>query len=304
MSKMDEPDFAPSFVAEKPRDKCFVVQNARDPDPTEIYFAKSRIEAVRWFANEHGDGDREIAGISARREKQWDHYAPGPVPKMELIDAGWWMECHGCGVRIDIDAVGTSEPYTSGYDYEDYELDREYGPDLTLPICDPYEPKPGAIWCRKQCHDDDKAERRRIKRMERRAVAIVEAAALRRWPGIEIVRSKEGYHSGHVYVWRDSSCGYLLIVDVRVAFTFPGATVGGGTLAVRTEKWEQSYIIDSRPWQPSDGYDVRRRKHRAPLSMRTRDVELWMSNGDKAAWNAWRGALSLSPPQTGDTATA
>lgn len=267
--------------------KCFFVEGNNDPEDSEIIFAKSSIEAKRWWASEHGDGEKYITGISARRRQEWDQYAPGPVPSLELLDAGWSMECHGCGVRIDQDAIGTSEPYTDHYTYEDYALNREYGPDLTLPVCDPYEPIPGSIFCNKACHDREMAERKRIKRMEAKALAIVRAHVLRHFPGVTIEESDR--YGSHVYVNRDR-CGALLIVDVRVGFKCPGMKYGA-TFAVRDERWRQSYVINGRPWEPRDGYHTRTQRNRAPLSQRKRDVELWVANGDKDVWDAWRAGI-------------
>lgn len=269
--------------------KCFLVEGSNDPEDTEIIFAKSSIEAKRRWSNEHGDGDRFITGISAKRKPHWDKHAPGPVPSLELIDEGWWMECHGCGVRIDSDAIGTSDPYTDGYGYEEWALDREYGPDLTLPVCEPYEPEPGMIFCTRACHDREMAERRRIKRMQAKAVEIVRAEVLRRFPGVEIEIDKSSYPGWHVYATRDSSCGYLLVHDVRVGFKCPGMQYGA-TLTVRDEKWRQSYVVGDRPWQPRDGYNLKTRSNRAPLAQRKREVELWVASGDMDTWNAWRKA--------------
>lgn len=273
---------------------CFVVDGNGDPEDTEIIFAKSSVEAKRRWSNEHGDGDRHIAGISAKRRPEWDSFAPGPVPYLELLDAGWWVECHGCGVRISGEDIGSSEPYTDGYTYADWALTREYGPDLTLPVLDPYEPRPGAIWCRKACHDDDMTKRSRIKRMTAKAIDLVSAEVRRRWPGVEIDAAR-----AHVYVNRDSSCDYLLIHDVRVFFKSPGMKYGA-TYTVRDEKWRTSYVINGRPWEPRDGYTCQTRSNRAPLSTRTRNAELWVANCDKKIWDAF---VAPSKHQiTGETA--
>lgn len=267
--------------------KCFLVDGDGDPENIEIIFAKSSIEAKRRWSNEHGDGDKFIAGIGAKRKPHWDQYAPGPVPSLELIDEGWWMECHGCGVKLDSDVIGTSDPYTDGYGPTDWALDREYGPDLTLPVCEPYEPKPGSLFCNRACHEREMAERRRIKRMQAKALDIVRGEVQRRFPGVVIDEGGATLSSRHhVYASRDSSCGYLLIQDVRVSFKCPGMKYGA-TLAVRDEKWRQSYVVNGRPWEARDGYDAQTRRNRTPLAQRKRDVELWVANGDKDIWDAW-----------------
>lgn len=268
--------------------KCFLVEGSNDPEDTEIIFAKSSIEAKRRWSNEHGDGDRFITGISAKRKTHWDQHAPGPVPSLELIDEGWWMECHGCGVKLDSDVIGTSDPYTDGYGPADWALDREYGPDLTLPVCEPYEPKPSMIFCNRTCHDREMAERRRIKRLQAKALDLVRAEVLRRFPGVQI-ETDQTLRRCHVYATRDSSCGYLLIQDVRVGFQCPGMKYGA-TLVVRDEKWRQSYVVNGRPWESRDGYYAQTRSNRAPLAQRKREVELWVANGDMDTWNAWRKA--------------
>ncbi len=289
MSAMDYPDTAPSFAKSKPL-KCFQVEGNDEPEDTMIVFARSSIEAKRHWANEHGDGDKFITGISACRRPQWDSFAPGPVPRLELIDAGWWMECENCCVRISSDYIGTSEPYTDSYSQADWALEREYGPDLTLPVMEPYEPKAGRIWCNKACHDRDMTERARIKRMGARAIAIVAAEVERRWPDVTIKSDANGTYANpanHVSVNRDRKSGYLLVNDVRIGFKCPGMQYGA-TFAVRDKAWRQSYIVNGRPWEPRDGYTCQTTANRAPLAMRKRSVELWIANGDKDTWDAWR----------------
>lgn len=258
---------------------CFQVDGNDDGESTEIIFAASSIEAKRRWSSEHWDG-QEIAGISANRRPQWDQFAPGPVPSLELIDAGWWMECHGCNVRIDSDGVGNSDAYTDSYTHEDWALHHEYGPDLTLPVMQPVEPTPGAIWCHQGCHDRHMAEKRRIARMTQRARAICKAAVLRRWPGVTIV-DRPGHSDSHCYVARHSS-GYLLIQDISVRFEIEGMKHGGASLRVTDYKWR--YARERRP-DKSDHKGWR--EHPLPVSARTREVELYMANGDKPVWDAW-----------------
>lgn len=35
------------------------------------------------------------------RVPEYDHYAPGPVPAIDLLHDGWWFECHNCFTRVD-----------------------------------------------------------------------------------------------------------------------------------------------------------------------------------------------------------
>lgn len=45
---------------------------------------------------------------SCQRAREFDCFAPGPVPKLALIESGWWFECHGCARPIRF------EPYDDG----------------------------------------------------------------------------------------------------------------------------------------------------------------------------------------------
>lgn len=252
--------------------KCYHVDGEGcDAEDIEIIFARSSIEAKRRWANEHWDG--EIAGVSARREKQWDKFAPGPVPNMELLGAGWSMECHGCSAKIFEEGIGS--PVERG------EIDDvAEAPERAADILDPYEPRPGAIWCNRACHDRDMLERRRIKTIGTRALRVVKAEVMRRWPGVTLAADDSMRHH-HVYATRHSS-GWLLVHDVRVRFTVPGMHFGGCELRVDDEKWR--YARERRP-DPKDsrGY----REHPLQLAQRKRAVELLCANGDKDVWEAW-----------------
>ena len=68
---------------------------------TAIIFAKNSAEARRFAANEFDCDFAEVE--SCRRVKQYDQYAPGPVPPLVLIENGWWFECCGCGVKVELD---------------------------------------------------------------------------------------------------------------------------------------------------------------------------------------------------------
>lgn len=67
-----------------------------------IRFATSSAQARR-----EGAQELEIDWESVehcRRKPEFDEYAPGPVPKMALLDAGWWFDCHchDCARTIEL----------------------------------------------------------------------------------------------------------------------------------------------------------------------------------------------------------
>lgn len=259
--------------------KCFKVEGEGcDAECIQIIFAKSSIEAKRRWSNEHWDGET-ISGISAQRQPHWDQHAPGPVPALEMIDAGWYFECHGCGTQISNDYIGTTE--RSGFDEDEFALDREYGPDLTIPKMQPVELKHQRVFCTQACCDRHELERSRIKRMTRRALKVMQAAILRRFPtGVTFHDKDSGHWSPHVYVTRTQ--GYLLIHQVVVTFTGPGMKYGA-SLRSCDEKWRHARVKTDR-WSRSYG-DYR--SIPLPLSERTRDTGYSVAGGDREVFEAW-----------------
>ena len=66
----------------------------------EVVFAEHRITASAQFCKEYGE---DLGSISAKRAKQFDQYAPGPVPVSALLENGWHFECEGCGSMFNKD---------------------------------------------------------------------------------------------------------------------------------------------------------------------------------------------------------
>lgn len=248
---------------------CFHVDGNDDPEDQMVVFARTSIEAKRWWANEHGDGERFITGISAKRCKGWDKFAPGPVPALEMIESGWWFECHGCGRQINQERI-------------DYGLDESDEGEACDPM-QPYEPSPQHIWCSRACHDKDMAERQRIATMKRRALAVVGRAVQRAYPGVTL---PEREYSRYVYVNRSN--GVLLIHDVRIQFEVPGMKHGGGCWSVTDEPWRNGKVEAQGPVQP--WYWQRKIMQPLSLSARTRQVTATIVKGDIEAWERWRAA--------------
>lgn len=227
--------------------KCYCVDSEGcDSEDVEIIFAKSDIEAKRRWANNHDWGG--IAGISARREPQWDKHAPGPVPSLVLVGDGWWMECHGCERRIDADSLG-----------EEMEPDEpEDGDDSPWPVMAPVEPTPGRIWCTQACHDHDMSERALKKRYEARLIAWMGRRVLRRFPSATLIdHAKMGW--AHAHVTRGNN-GRLTVTQVIVAFSWPTMKIGPATFRI----------------------DDERCSHKRP-----RKAEFCCCNGDREAFEAW-----------------
>lgn len=254
-----------------PTDKpllCYHVSGS-DPEDDMIEFARSSIEAKRYWANEHGDGDRCITGISATRCKGWDKYAPGPVPYLEMVESGWRVQCFGCYRTIDEDSILER-------------LDEDEHGNLTYPM-EPYEPVAGRIWCSKECHDRDMLDQRRDKTLRQRAERVAIAALLKLHPDVTICNGK---YSTYVCVERYD--GRRLISEVRIQFETPGMKHGGGVFIVTDEVWRKSKleVHTQRAAWIFDAWPVKR----APLAERARVVSIMMAKGDMP------GMLYLSNP--------
>jgi hypothetical protein len=64
-----------------------------------IRFADNNATARREGAQELDCDWTDIE--SCQRQPELDQYAPGPVPPLVLIEAGWWFECTWCGRRVE-----------------------------------------------------------------------------------------------------------------------------------------------------------------------------------------------------------
>src|SRR3546814_4641711 len=88
-----------------------------DPETSEIVFATSNVAARRIHTNSQGT---DFADAQITRKKEFDQYAPGPVPPKALLYDGWWFDCTGCGRTLNlsdddmwVDGDDRSEEHTS-----------------------------------------------------------------------------------------------------------------------------------------------------------------------------------------------
>ena len=170
--------------------KAFEVHDG--DEQTVVVFAKSGVVARRYGANEMGIEFEEVE--SCRRVKGFDKYAPGPVPPLSLIDAGWELECWGCFCRID--------SYLE-------DGDRQLAP----------VQRGQQIYCTAEClaasdrHDVEAGEAKRsaLKQMEGHLVAFA--------PGVIVTRE-------HAFATRNRQ-GVMEAQQVILDFMWPGAKYGG-----------------------------------------------------------------------------
>lgn len=120
-------------------------------------------------------------------------------------------------------------------------------------------------YCTPTCRDRDLIERAKVERVKRRAIAVMRNHLLRRVPGVTIVDGPENWAT-HAFVSRDKH-GRLRIGQAIISFDFPGRKHGLGSL--RADR-DQSHM-DRKP-------------------------TVWISNGDREIWAAWRAAVKEATP--------
>lgn len=273
--------------------RCYHV-SAEDcePEDHELLFARSSIEAKRRWASRHDWPDDTIAGISAIRRPEWDHHRETGVPALARIDDGWTYECTGCGTTIGADYIGTRE--RSGDDIESFHFDREYGPDLTVPLMDPVEPIIGRPWCHQSCYEDDVARAAILRRYEERIWSCLVRRLLRRMPDAEPLPLPPTCHE--TYRWhavygdgnRHSYCfvqtgkrAYVRVNDLRPWQSWRSHTVGGyGVCEAHVRfRWPDA------KYGPASFRVVDGRYQNKP-----RKAEFFVAGGDREAFEAWAEA--------------
>ena len=189
----------------------------KDERSGDIYYAKHAITARKQGANEHADGD--ISSVECVRVPWADQFAPGPCPKLIMIDHGWWFECHGCGVKMQADAPDYC-------DSEDCESD--------VAPCARHDPQRyievgSAVYCSAECRKNYRAERAICKRLERRAIRELAAKLVHLIPGVTpvVIQRKDNWRP-HAYASRQKD-GSFSVEQCVVSFEFPGCKIGLGT---------------------------------------------------------------------------
>lgn len=132
-----------------------------------IAFATNSATARREGASELGtDWD----GIeSCTRKPEFDSYAPGPVPPMDLLEHGWWFECQHCYRRVSADMADELED--DGLDPADF------------------IPQPAgnhSVFCSASCAAESVAEKRQHECAEANLLEAFEA----RFPSAEILECR------------------------------------------------------------------------------------------------------------------
>lgn len=158
-----------------------------------VVFATNSATARREGASEIGVEWESIE--SCRRAPHFDKYAPGPVPTEEMIKAGWWFECLGCGQRVS----------------DDYEYDDE-GNEIAPGA---YVVRKSHVFCTQECLARHDARKRMNVAAQNALIELVEA----KFPGCTL---QSVYVYGEKLMPSDKRSG----TRCRANFTFPGAKYG------------------------------------------------------------------------------
>lgn len=113
-----------------------------------------------------------------------------------------------------------------------------------------------APYCTEACRQAYLKRKARRERFEKKAYDVLAAELMRRYPGVTLA-GPQCHH--HKYVGRHAPSRRDRVLCISIAFQFPGSKYPG----------TYRYDLD----------------HKAAKGTR----QLWVANGDAAAWDAWRG---------------
>lgn len=221
--------------------RAYVVQE-EDEGTGGVVFAHHAIVARRNGANEFNGGD--FHGVRCRRAQWADKYAPGPVPKLAMIDAGWWFECSSCERQIKDDA--------------DPDIEFEVTSAEAIEIHD-------AVYCSPECRRDHLDEQADRKAREELAKQRLRRELWEKVPGITLLGDD------HAYVSREG--GRWVERQVVVHFSFPGATHGPSFY-----RYEIGHA--ARLWVPAGDHEAWEGWRGS--SQEHRDVLGWADDGGRA----------------------
>lgn len=156
-----------------------------------IVFARGPAHARQVGGSVFGNGEKDWG--DATRAPWADEYRFTDIPASAMIDAGWWLECHGCGQRLDDD----------GQD--------DNGNDIALDIIGTQH----RAYCSPACCNRSSLDKRRQKIIGDAALMKVCRRLLKSFPGVWL------WGEPHVYVTHKNS-----VQQVRISFQFPGCKIG------------------------------------------------------------------------------
>jgi hypothetical protein len=189
--------------------KAFVVQETEE-QTGDVYYAVHAITARRAGADEYAEG--HLSGVTCNRAPWADKYAPGPCPKLAMIDHGWWYECHGCNATLTCD--GVDEDHSDGRGHIDRCRFVEIG---------------NGVFCTAECRMRDRNEKAARLRHQRRAISDLKDSLLKLLPDVKpIALHSDRLHRAHAHVAKQAD-GTWATEQCVIGFEWPGMTVGHAT---------------------------------------------------------------------------
>ena len=202
--------------------KAYLFRDGYNDGESVIVFAADEAEAQRKGAAELDLSIDDGEVYDCERRPEFDSFADrGFVPAEELIAAGWWFECLGCGHQVNSDMEGEDEdgePYPLNPVYEDH-----------------------GVWCTPECKARELEDRRIRKEMQAAAIEDFKRRIHRRFPGVQLIEN----HSLTPHAYVTSENGVYSLKHVSVAFSFPGQKHGPASL-----RWDFSIGSGRDPYGP------------------------------------------------------
>lgn len=235
-------------------------------DDHEIYFFKTNIEARKLYSQNHCDG--EMSGISVTRMPWADKYSStGIIPKSELVDAGWRVDCWGCSRTIsegEFDEVGyyIEDLEKSGLSKQEY-MDKNKICESNL---NPYNmiDRNNAIYCNQECMDYSDKKKELETLIGNQAYKWMKFNLLKKVPEAIIKPYSTNFNSGfHCYVMVSGISGSDYSFKIKEC-----------SLQFRTEvtKYNLSFEIRGENGKDPDYLDP---------------PQLMVANGDKDVFEKW-----------------
>lgn len=132
-----------------------------DEDSAVVVFARLGANARRIGAGKLGISFEDVS--SCRRVKEFDQYAPGPVPMSAYLKAGWWWQCMHCHMRFTEEGRHIERTKPTDAAYQPF-----------MPVEDPA----GGAYCCSACMMAEYAE---LRGEQAKIYAAIEAAT-QKWP--------------------------------------------------------------------------------------------------------------------------
>jgi|TARA_R100000093_G_C1933053_1_gene69423 hypothetical protein len=182
-----------------------------------IIFARHNVTARRIGANEYADGD--FRAVTCKRTPWADKYAEtGIIPASEMVHAGWYFECCGCGVTIE-------EVLSYRWEDEGDLTYRGWAPGDVIGT------QHSQIFHSQECkyrYDTETAARNRACE---KAIGRFQRVILRRFPNAQFI-DNEGYRC-KPYAWANrNKSGHWRIEQCCVPFTLPDFDAQHGPISL------------------------------------------------------------------------